>query len=79
MLSTLEGLAFIKDSKSWTSNLQLHTVVYLNTKTNTPHSLQYSVTAFTYSSPNYYNKTFKTYDEAANEYDRLAKEFDGHR
>lgn len=79
MLSTLEGLAFIKDSKGWTSNLQLHIVVYLDTKTNTTHSLQYSVTAFTHSSPGYYNKTFKTYNEAADEYDRLAKEFDGHR
>ena len=79
ILNTSAGLAYVKDSEGRRDNLNLYISTYLNTKTNITESLRYSISAFNQNSPDYYNKVFKDYNEAVNEYDRLAIKFDGHR
>lgn len=79
ILNTLKGLTYVKDSEGKVSNLNLYISAYLDTKTNKVESLRYNLTVFNENSPDYYSKVFRDYNEAVDEYDRLAIKFDGYR
>lgn len=73
----LEGMAYVKNSKGYSSNVTLYTSAIVDTKTNTA-IISYSVSVFD-NMTDAYSEKFTDYNLAIAKYNELAEKWNGHR